>query len=96
MGEYDIVKGGFATNFVLHLNNDSYLRLKNASTGICPKHYAHKMTADEIADKFHVSRRTFERRFKKATRTTVVEYIQRIKSEATKNYWSVEENLFTK
>lgn len=43
-----------------------------------------KLTVDELAVRFNVSRRTFERRFKKATRNTVVEYIQRVKIEATK------------
>ena len=46
--------------------------------------YADKLTIDQIAAAFNVSRRTFERRFKKATRNTVVEYIQRVKVEATK------------
>tara|TARA_A100000171_G_scaffold52821_1_gene73376 strand:- start:941 stop:1183 length:243 start_codon:yes stop_codon:yes gene_type:complete len=31
-----------------------------------------------------ISRRTFERRFKKATSNTVIEYHQRVKVEATK------------
>jgi transcriptional regulator GlxA family with amidase domain len=48
------------------------------------RNYAGKLTVDQIADTFNVSRRTFERRFKKATRNTVVEYIQRVKIEATK------------
>jgi transcriptional regulator GlxA family with amidase domain len=48
------------------------------------RNYADRLTVDQIADIFHVSRRTFERRFKKATRNTVVEYIQYVKIEATK------------
>lgn len=48
------------------------------------QHYLHKFTVDELADTFHLTRRTFERRFKKATRHTVVEYIQRVKMEAAK------------
>ncbi|MCW3121204.1 MAG: AraC family transcriptional regulator [Flavipsychrobacter sp.] len=48
------------------------------------QHYFEKMTIDQIAERFHVTRRTFERRFKKATRNTVAEYIQRVKVEATK------------
>ncbi|MBL0745914.1 GlxA family transcriptional regulator [Chryseolinea lacunae] len=48
------------------------------------QHYAEKLTVDEIADRFNLTRRTFERRFKKATRHTVVEYIQRVKIEAVK------------
>jgi len=48
------------------------------------QNYANKLTIDQVADIVHISRRTFERRFKKATRNTVVEYIQRVKIEATK------------
>ncbi len=46
--------------------------------------YMDKITVDELADKFMVGRRSFERRFKKATNNTVVEYIQRVKIEAAK------------
>lgn len=48
------------------------------------QNYQEKLVVDQLADKFNVTRRTFERRFKKATRNTVVEYIQRVKVEATK------------
>ena len=48
------------------------------------QNYKDKLSVDQIADKFNVTRRTFERRFKKATRHTVIEYIQRVKVEATK------------
>ncbi|HEY4326854.1 MAG TPA: helix-turn-helix domain-containing protein [Mucilaginibacter sp.] len=48
------------------------------------RNYTGKLTVDKIADKFNMSRRTFERRFKNATRNTVVEYMQRVKIEATK------------
>jgi len=41
-------------------------------------------TVDEICAKFDVGRRTFERRFKKCTGNSVVEYIQRVKVEFTK------------
>ncbi len=43
-----------------------------------------KLTVDQISNHFFITRRTFERRFKKATRHTVAEYIQRVKIEATK------------
>lgn len=39
---------------------------------------------DELADKLALSRRTLERRFKKATTNTVTEYVQRVKIEAAK------------
>ena len=48
------------------------------------ENYEEKLTIDQIAEEFHVTRRTLERRFKKATRNTIVEYIQRVKVEATK------------
>ena len=43
-----------------------------------------KFTVDEISEKFALSRRSLERRFKKATNNTVAEYIQRVKIEAAK------------
>jgi len=43
-----------------------------------------KLNVDELADRFHTGRRTFERRFKQATNNSVLEYIQRIKIEAAK------------
>jgi len=46
--------------------------------------FTQKLTVDQIADVFNLTRRTFERRFKKATRNTVVEYIQQVKIEASK------------
>lgn len=46
--------------------------------------YTEKITVDQLADNFAIGRRSFERRFKKATNNTVVEYIQRVKMEAAK------------
>ncbi|MGE5106291.1 MAG: GlxA family transcriptional regulator [Sphingobacteriales bacterium] len=46
--------------------------------------YAEKITVDELCNKFVIGRRTFERRFKKATNNSIVEYIQRVKIEAAK------------
>lgn len=45
---------------------------------------AEKIAVDELAARFALGRRNFERRFKKATNNTPVEYIQRIKIEAAK------------
>lgn len=47
-------------------------------------HYNDKFTVDELADRFAIGRRSFERRFKKATHNTIVEYMQRVKMEAAK------------
>jgi transcriptional regulator GlxA family with amidase domain len=43
-----------------------------------------RISVDQLVDMFAVSRRSFERRFKKATNNTIVEYIQRVKVEAAK------------
>jgi transcriptional regulator GlxA family with amidase domain len=43
-----------------------------------------KIMVDELADKVAVGRRSFERRFKRATNNSVLEYIHRIKIEAAK------------
>lgn len=46
--------------------------------------YQDKMTVDQLAGKFAIGKRSLERRFKKATGNTVMEYVQRIKVEAAK------------
>lgn len=46
--------------------------------------YAERTTVDQLADMFAIGRRSFERRFKKATDNTVNEYIQRVKIEVAK------------
>ncbi len=48
------------------------------------RNYADKITVDQLADLCATGRRSFERRFKKATNNTVIEYIQRVKIEAAK------------
>ena len=47
-------------------------------------HFQDKITVDQLAALCAVGRRSLERRFKKATRNTVSEYIQRVKMEAAK------------
>jgi len=48
------------------------------------RNYRDKITVEELCDKIALNRRTFERRFKRATANTVVEYHQRVKVEAAK------------
>ena len=48
------------------------------------EHYNDKLSVDQLAGRFAIGRRSFERRFKKATSNTVAEYIQRVKMEAAK------------
>jgi transcriptional regulator GlxA family with amidase domain len=48
------------------------------------KNYPEKITIDQLAGKFAISRRNFERRFLKSTNNTVNEYVQRVKVEGAK------------
>ena len=48
------------------------------------EHYEETIRVDQLAKKLAVSRRTLERRFKKATSNTVTEYVQRVRVEAAK------------
>jgi len=48
------------------------------------QNYQDKITVDQLASMLALGRRSLERRFKKATCNTVVEYIQRVKIEAAK------------
>ncbi|HEY9560922.1 MAG TPA: helix-turn-helix domain-containing protein [Anseongella sp.] len=46
--------------------------------------FRERITVDQLAAMFALSRRSLERRFKRATSNTVIEYIQRVKVEAAK------------
>lgn len=46
--------------------------------------FQEKIAVEDLCTNSHIARRTFERRFKKATSNTVLEYIQRVKIEAAK------------
>jgi transcriptional regulator GlxA family with amidase domain len=48
------------------------------------KNYIDKMTVEGLAERSFLTRRTFERRFKKATHCTVLEYLQKVRIEASK------------
>lgn len=48
------------------------------------QHYTEKLSVEDLADKFAIGKRHFERRFKKATSNSPAEYIQRVKIEAAK------------
>ena len=48
------------------------------------KNYREKITVDDLASRFAISRRNLERRFRKVTYNSVVEYLQRVRVEAAK------------
>lgn len=64
-------------------NNHFDEEIKKAQKFI-ENNFQERITIDELSNKFALSRRSLERRFKKATNNTVSEYIQRVKIEAAK------------
>lgn len=64
-------------------NNHADEDIKKAQKFI-EENYHERITIDELSNKFALSRRSLERRFKRATNNTVSEYIQRVKIEAAK------------
>ncbi|UOQ75584.1 helix-turn-helix domain-containing protein [Hymenobacter sp. 5516J-16] len=58
--------------------------IKKAQTYI-EENYREKITVDQLASMLALGRRNLERRFKKATSNSVVEYIQRVKIEVAKS-----------
>lgn len=59
--------------------------IKQAQTFI-EENVTEKISVEDLAAKVAIGRRNFERRFKKATNNTPVEYIQRVKIEAAKKW----------
>jgi transcriptional regulator GlxA family with amidase domain len=61
--------------------------------------FQERITVDQLTGRLAIGRRSFERRFRKATNNTVVEYIQRVKIEAAKrsfesSYKNINEVMF--
>lgn len=50
-------------------------------------HADEKISIENLASRFNIGRRNFDRRFIKATSNTPVEYLQRVRIEAAKNHW---------
>lgn len=48
------------------------------------RHYAERISIEELAALVNMGRRTFERRFRQATNNTAFEYLQRVRMEAAK------------
>lgn len=56
------------------------------------KNISEKINVEDLAVMFAIGRRHFERRFKKATNNTPIEYIQRVKIEAAKKQFETTRN----
>jgi transcriptional regulator GlxA family with amidase domain len=74
-------------------NEHSDELIKKAQT-IIEKNFAQKINVEQLSEQLALSRRSLERRFKKATNNTLIEYIQRVKIEAAKkNFESSYKNV---
>jgi transcriptional regulator GlxA family with amidase domain len=60
-------------------------RVKKAQDYI-ENHYRKKTTVEDLAGQADLAKRTFQRRFKKATHYTVMEYLQKVRMEAAKQH----------
>jgi transcriptional regulator GlxA family with amidase domain len=82
--EIDIERNSQSLFIIFHgqKNHDDEL-IKKAQHFI-EHNYKEKITVDNLASTLALSRRHLERRFKKATTNTVVEYMQRVRIEAAK------------
>ena len=49
--------------------------------------FSEKITVAELAERFAIGRRTFERHFKTATSNSPLEYLQRVRVEAAKEHF---------
>lgn len=63
------------------MHNDDQIRLVQ---DFIEKNVGERISVDELSERFAISRRSFIRRFKKATQNSPIEYIQKIKMEAAK------------
>jgi transcriptional regulator GlxA family with amidase domain len=63
--------------------NHDDIAIKKAQVFI-ENNLGNKMTVDQLSSKFSIDRRNFDRRFKKATGNSPLEYMQRVKIEAAK------------
>ncbi|MGE0932677.1 GlxA family transcriptional regulator [Peijinzhouia sedimentorum] len=61
-------------------NDEQVIKAQN----FIEQNYFSKISVDDLCDYSGIGRRTFERRFKKATANTVIEYVQRTRIEVAK------------
>lgn len=57
--------------------------------------YQDKISIETLANLINTGRRTFERKFKEATNNTPIEYIQRVRIEAAKNFFEASQKNVT-
>jgi len=82
--EIDIERGSQSPFIIFNGQKDHEDEAIKKAQMFIEENYQKRITVDELASRFALSRRNLERRFKKATANTTVEYIQRVKIEAAK------------
>ena len=74
-----------------HINNDETIK---KAQNFLEENFNGKISIEELASFYAIGRRNFDRRFKKATGNTPLEYLQRIKIEAAKkNFESTRKSI---
>jgi transcriptional regulator GlxA family with amidase domain len=82
--EIDIERNSQSLFIIFHGQKDHDDDVIKKAQEFIENNYAEKITVDNLASMLALSRRHLERRFKKATSNTVVEYMQRVRIEAAK------------
>jgi len=75
---------------IFHAQKDHEDDVIKKAQDFIEKNYHEKITVDEMATMLAISRRNLERRFKKVTFNSIIEYVQRVRIEAAK--MSLEKN----
>ena len=82
--EIDIERNSQSLFIIFHGQKDHEDEVIKKAQHFIEHNYPEKITVDSLANMLALSRRHLERRFKKATSNTVVEYMQRVRIEAAK------------
>ncbi|WPX24142.1 MULTISPECIES: helix-turn-helix domain-containing protein [unclassified Mucilaginibacter] len=82
--EIDIERNSQSLFIIFHGQKDHEADVIKKAQHFIEHNYREKITVDSLASMLALSRRHLERRFKKATSNTVVEYMQRVRIEAAK------------
>jgi transcriptional regulator GlxA family with amidase domain len=82
--EIDIERNSQSLFIIFHGQKDHEDNVIKKAQDFIEHNYSDKITVDGLASMLALSRRHLERRFKKATSNTVVEYMQRVRIEAAK------------
>ncbi|QNL48402.1 helix-turn-helix domain-containing protein [Olivibacter sp. SDN3] len=82
--EIDIDRNSQSPFIIFQRQKDHFDELVKKAQDFIEGNFHDRITVDQLASMLSLGRRNFERRFKKATTNTVLEYIQRVKIEAAK------------